>query len=73
MLAPVTCGSLVEKYGSLFVVFLDRNASDFHRDDAKRKDGFIGRSHPTPQRVFEKHVGSTEHLRVWRVGEAARS
>ena len=70
---PAGVSSLIEKYGRIFVVFLDRNDSEFHRDEAERNDEFIGTLTPTPQLVFEKHLSSTEHLRIWRVGEDTRS
>ncbi len=70
---PAGVVSLVAKYGSLFVVFLDRTDSDFHRVELERNDAFIESLTLTPRLVFEKQIDETEKLRIWRIGDDSRS
>jgi len=63
--------SLVEKYGVVFIVFLSRNDSEFHRDESTRNIEFIEALAPTPEIVLDQHLSDMEHLQIWRVTDAA--
>jgi 4-amino-4-deoxy-L-arabinose transferase-like glycosyltransferase len=67
---PDEVGSLVERYGRVFIVFLDRTDTESWRRDAQATADFIAALGSAPELLFDRQVTSTDRLRIWRIGRA---
>jgi hypothetical protein len=59
--------TLLEKYGVVFVAFVGRNDSEFHRGESQRNREFVESLVPTPEPT-DQHISETEHLQIGASG-----
>jgi hypothetical protein len=62
-----TASTLVDRYGEIYIVFLDRSDSAYWLQDAKVNAEFIRDFDPTPELLYDRQVTSTDRVRIWRV------
>lgn len=66
--SPEDLAELKRRHGGYMVAFLDRNDSDYWRDDAARNEAFVGRL-GAGEPLVDLRISATDRLRIWRVGE----
>lgn len=64
---PEEVAGLAERYGLVFLVFLDRTDSDLWIEDAKATAAFMGALHPEPELLVDQRVSSTDRIRIWQM------
>ena len=70
---PDDVPGLVDRYGQVFIVFLDRTDSDMWLEDAKVSADFVVALEPAPELLVDRRVSSTDRLRIWHLGRAESS
>lgn len=70
---PGDAGTLVERHGEFFVVFLDRSDSEWWRADARGNAAFIESLDPPPDLELDRQITPTDRLRIWRVSQVRAS
>jgi 4-amino-4-deoxy-L-arabinose transferase-like glycosyltransferase len=62
-----TANSLVQRYGELYIVLLDRTDSAHWIRDAEANEEFIHGIQPAPELIYDQRFTPTDLLRIWRV------
>src|SRR5262249_52851514 len=62
VIAPEDVPALVDRYGQVFIVFLDRTDSDFWRQDAQSTEEFMAALTPPPELLLDRQATSTDRL-----------
>jgi 4-amino-4-deoxy-L-arabinose transferase-like glycosyltransferase len=65
---PSEVAGLVERYGRVYLVFLDRTDSDLWLHDAQATAVFVSALGPAPDLLLDRQVSPTDRLRIWRIG-----
>jgi hypothetical protein len=73
LIRPEDVPDLVEQYGRIFIVFLDRTDSEMWRRDMKANAEFVLALELTPDLLVDRQVSPTDRLRIWQIGRAASS
>lgn len=58
---------LVERYGEIYVVFVDRSDSEWWRKDMDLNADFMQDLDRKPSLLLDERMSPTDHLRIWRV------
>lgn len=64
--------ALVEHYGEIYMVFVDRSDSSWWREDAVLNAEFVKEVVPKPVLLVDRQMSATDRLRIWRVGREDR-
>ncbi len=64
--------ALVERYGDVYIVFLERTDSEYWRNEGGTYPKFLADLAYEPELTYEFDATSTDHLRIWRVRAANR-
>lgn len=68
---PADAESMVDRYGTINVAFLDRTDSLYWREDIPRTEEFLANVKREKTLVLDERLSSTDRLRIWRVRGAA--
>ena len=68
---PDAVSDLIERYGQVYVVFLDRTDSDRWQWDTRATVEFLEALGSLPQPILDRQISSTERLRIWAIRRAA--
>ena len=66
-IAVEDANALVERYGEIYVVFVDRTDSTWWRRDAELNARFVEGLEPEPVLLVDQQASPTDRLRIWRV------
>ena len=70
---PEAVAALVERYGQVYIVFLDRTDSERWRQDTQATAQFVDALGPAPRLLLDHEISSTERLRIWQIRRAVAS
>jgi hypothetical protein len=70
---PQDVAGLVDRYGQVFIVFLDRTDSEMWKHDAEASAEFVTALERAPELVVDRRVSPTDRLRIWHLHNAASS
>jgi hypothetical protein len=70
---PERVPELVDRYGQVFIVLLDRTDSKMWQDDARESAVFMAALAASAELLSDRQVSSTDRLRIWQIrrGETA--
>jgi 4-amino-4-deoxy-L-arabinose transferase-like glycosyltransferase len=64
---PGDVPDLVERYGLVYLVFLDRTDSDLWVQDARATAAFLSALESAPDLLLDRQVSPTDRLRIWQI------
>jgi hypothetical protein len=64
---PQQANELIERWGEVYLVFLDRSDSDYWRAKIPANAAFLAALSPEPEPLLDRRFTATDHLHVWRV------
>jgi 4-amino-4-deoxy-L-arabinose transferase-like glycosyltransferase len=64
---PQRANGLLERWGEVYLVFLDRSDSLYWREQIDDNARFVAAMRPEPELLLDERFTATDRLRIWRV------